>query len=143
MSIISDTKPHFVVVQVREAPHRDEILLTYSPTGEFERVCMERLDTSAMERLNTSAHALPYLYCGRECRRAGSIFKSAHHYDQVRCTLTLYSTPNTILADAVPEITGQKGAYTQPFESPEAAEAFLMMMPLDIYSARRGGRVMW
>lgn len=135
MSIISDTKPHFIVVQVREAPHRDEILLSYSPAGEFERVCMERL--------NTSAHALPYFYRGRECRRVGSIFKNTPYYDQVRCTLALYSTPNTILADAVPEITGQKGAYTQTFESPEAAEAFLMMMPLDIYSARRGGRVMW
>lgn len=135
MSIISDTKPHFIVVQVREAPHRDEILLTYSPTGEFERVCMERL--------NTSANSLPYFFHGRECRRVGSIFKNTPYYDQVRCTLVLYQTPNTILADAVPEITGHKGAYTQIFESPEAAEAFLMMMPLDIYSARHGGRVMW
>jgi len=41
------------------------------------------------------------------------------------------------------ELLAEKRVYTQTFESPEAAEAFLMMMPLDIYSARHGGRVMW
>ena len=135
MSVISSMKPHFIVFQMQEAPHRDEIFLTYSPTGEFERVCMGRS--------TASAHGLPYHYRGRECQRVGAIFKSAHYYGQMQCTLALSPTCNTILADAVPEITGCKSTYTQPFESPEAAEAFLMMMPLGIYSARRGGRVLW